>query len=58
MAVGTQRRLVAVVSADVASFSRPLGVDEEGTLAESKAHRSAADPVTVYHGGRIVKTVC
>ncbi len=56
MSEDTQRRLAAIVSADVAGYSRLMGVDEEGTLAALKAHRNAVDPVTFNHGGRIVKT--
>ena len=35
------RRLSAVLAADVAGFSRLVGVDEEGTIGQLKAHRSA-----------------
>ena len=56
MVKGTQRRLAAIVSADVAGYSRLMGVDEEGTLAALKAHRHAMDPVVFSHGGHIVKT--
>ncbi len=40
MSDGTQRRLAAIVSADVAGYSRLMGADEEGTLAALKAHRN------------------
>ena len=56
MSEETQRKLAAIVSADVAGYSRLMGADEEGTLAALKAHRNAVDPVTFNHGGRIVKT--
>jgi adenylate cyclase len=56
MSEGTQRKLAAIVSADVVGFSRLMGEDEEGTLAALKAHRNAIDPVIFSHGGRIVKT--
>ena len=55
MTVATQRKLAAIVSADVAGFSRLMGADEEGTLAALKAHRNAVDPVIFSHGGSIVK---
>ena len=52
-----QRRLAAIVSADVAGYSRLMGRDETGTLAALKAlRREVLDPVTASHGGRIVKT--
>jgi class 3 adenylate cyclase len=34
-----QRRLAAILAADVAGYSRLMGADEEGTLAALKAHR-------------------
>ena len=52
-----ERKLAAIVSADVAGYSRLMGTDEEGTLAALKAHRNAVDPVIYSHGGRIVKTI-
>ncbi|MEX2648117.1 MAG: adenylate/guanylate cyclase domain-containing protein [Alphaproteobacteria bacterium] len=52
-----QRRLAAILAADVAGYSRLMGVDEEGTLAQLKAHRRAlVDPKITEHRGRIVKT--
>jgi adenylate cyclase len=52
-----QRRLAAIVSADVAGYSRLMGRDEGGTLAALKAIRlGVVDPVIASHGGRIVKT--
>ncbi len=54
----TQRRLTAIVSADVVGYSRLMGVDETGTLAALRAHRAALiDPLIAEHGGRIVKTM-
>src|SRR4051794_5515368 len=50
-----ERRLAAIVCADVAGYSRMMGVDEEGTHAAFKAHRSAMYPVILNHGGRVVK---
>ncbi len=38
MSEGTQRKLAAIVSADVVGFSRLMGADEEGALAALKAH--------------------
>src|SRR5512135_3206249 len=52
-----QRRLAAIVSADVAGYSRLMGEDESGTLASLKAHRQELiDPKIAEYGGRIVKT--
>jgi TolB-like protein/class 3 adenylate cyclase len=52
-----QRRLAAIVSADVAGYSRLMGLDESGTLAALKAlRREVLDPAIAIHGGRIVKT--
>ena len=52
-----ERRLAAVLAADVAGYSRLMGADEEGTLNRLKAIRKAiVDPKIVEHRGRIVKT--
>lgn len=52
-----QRRLAAILAADVAGFSRSMGIDEEGTLAQLKAHRrELLDPKVEEYSGRIVKT--
>jgi len=51
-----QRRLSAIVCADVAGYSRLMGTDEVGTLAALKEHRRAVDPILASNGGRIVKT--
>src|SRR5947199_4361638 len=51
------RRLAAILAADVAGYSRLLGVDEEGTLERLKAvRRQLIDPKITEHRGRIVKT--
>src|SRR6202521_5592242 len=52
-----ERRLAAILTADVAGYSRLMGADEEGTLARLKAHRrELIDPKISEHRGRIVKT--
>ena len=52
-----ERRLAAILAADVAGYSRLMGVDEEGTVAALKAHRrELIDPKIAEHRGRIVKT--
>ena len=52
-----ERRLAAILAADVAGYSRLIGLDEEGTLARLRAiRRDLADPQITEHKGRIVKT--
>jgi adenylate cyclase len=52
-----ERRLAAILAADVAGYSRLMGIDEEETLARLKAlRRELADPKIKEHRGRIVKT--
>jgi adenylate cyclase len=51
-----ERRLIAVLAADMAGYSRLIGLDEEGTLARLRAHRrELIDPKIEEHGGRIVR---
>jgi len=51
-----QRRLAAILSADVVGYSRHMGIDEAGTLARLKAlRRDLIDPKIAAHSGRIVK---
>jgi adenylate cyclase len=52
-----ERRLAAILAADVAGYSRLMGIDEEGTLAALKAYRrEVIDPKIAERRGRIVKT--
>jgi adenylate cyclase len=52
-----ERRLAAVLAADVAGYSRLMGRDEERTLAQLKTfRRTLVDPTIAAHRGRIVKT--
>ncbi len=52
-----QRRLAAIMAADVVGYSRLMGADEMGTLTSLKAHRrELVDSVIAEHHGRIVKT--
>jgi TolB-like protein/class 3 adenylate cyclase/Tfp pilus assembly protein PilF len=52
-----QRRLAAIVAADVVGYSRLMGRDESGTLAALKAlRRELVDPRIADHHGRLVKT--
>jgi TolB-like protein/Flp pilus assembly protein TadD len=51
-----ERRLAAILAADIAGYSRLMGVDEEGTLARLNAHRREfLEPTITEHRGRIVK---
>ena len=52
----TERRLAAILSADVVGYSRLMGEDEAGTLDRLKAHRAEfIDPELTKRGGRLVK---
>ncbi len=51
------RRLAAIVAADVVGFSAKIERDEEGTLRSLNGHFSAFDPIIGAHSGRIVKTM-
>ena len=51
-----QRRLIAILAADVVDYSRLMGADEEGTFAALAAHRKELiEPCTAEYRGRIVK---
>jgi adenylate cyclase len=50
------RRLSAIVAADVAGYSRLMGLDEVGTARVLREHRAVSDVLVAKHGGRIVKT--
>jgi adenylate cyclase len=51
-----ERRLAAILAADVAGYSRLMGIDEEGTHEALKAHwDELVDPKIAEHHGRIVK---
>jgi adenylate cyclase len=52
------RKLAAVLAADVVGYSRLMAADEVGTLAALKRHREVVfDPAIVAHNGRIVKLI-
>ena len=48
-----QRRLAAILAADVVGYSRLMGVDEEGTLSSLKACREIIDELVSSHHGRV-----
>src|ERR1700689_1193774 len=57
MGKAMQRRLAAILAADVVGYSRLMGVDEMGTLTSLKSHRrELVDSSISEHRGRIVKT--
>jgi adenylate cyclase len=52
-----ERRLAAILAADVVGYSRLMGIDDEDTLARLKSHQRAIfEPKVAEHHGRIVKT--
>ncbi|HEY6717811.1 MAG TPA: adenylate/guanylate cyclase domain-containing protein, partial [Reyranella sp.] len=52
-----ERRLSAILAADVAGYSRLVGADEEGTIGQLRVHRAALfDPKITEYRGRLVKT--
>ena len=53
---GAKRKLAAILSADVAGYSRLMGVDETGTHQRLMAYRGAIDELVVRHEGRTVGT--
>ena len=56
LAMASTRRLAAILAADVAGYSRLMGVDEEGTHERLKAHlRELVEPKIEEHRGRVVK---
>ncbi len=56
-AAAPERRLAAILAADVVGFSRLIGVDEAGTLERLRALRkNVFDPLFAEHGGRVFKT--
>jgi class 3 adenylate cyclase len=50
------RRLAAILAADVAGYSRLMGLDEVGTARTLREHRKVTGALVAKHGGRLVKT--
>ncbi len=51
-----ERRLAAILALDVVGYSRLMGEDEAGTLAQLKSHRKELiDPMTSEYGDQVVK---
>ena len=56
MSVGTQRKLAAIVSADVVGYSRLMGADEARTLRRvTDLRQQVLEPLIAAHHGRVVK---
>src|SRR5262245_33852295 len=51
-----ERRLAAVLSADVSGYSALMGADEEATVRDLKAHQNVILPMIKEHGGRVIDT--
>src|SRR5437667_11438491 len=55
--VRAERRLAAILAADIVGYSRLIGADEEGTLLRLRSIRAEViDPKIAEHHGRLVKT--
>ena len=51
-----ERKLAAIFAADIAEYSRLMGLDEVGTLRRLQAYRAILDPLISAHRGRIFNT--
>ena len=51
-----ERRLAAILAADIAGYSALMGADEEATVRDLKAHQAVVLPMITVHGGRIIDT--
>ena len=51
------RKLAAILAADVVGYSRMMGEDEAGTAKAVRERREAAAPIVAAHGGRLFKTM-
>src|SRR5436305_7687283 len=51
-----ERRLSAIIAADVVGYSRLMGLDEVGTAGTLREHRKVTDALVRKHGGRLVKS--
>ena len=52
----TQRRLAAILAADIAGYSRLMGEDDVATVRDLKGHQAAVLPLVAEFGGRIIDT--
>jgi adenylate cyclase len=51
-----QRKLAAILAADVAGYSRLMSTDESGTMRTLSAYRRLMDDLITQHGGRVANT--
>ena len=51
-----ERRLAAILAADIAGYSALMGIDEEATVRELKAHQAVVLPIIASHGGHVIDT--
>ena len=51
-----QRRLAAILAADIAGYSRLMGEDEAATVRDLKGHQAVVLPLVGRYGGRIIDT--
>jgi adenylate cyclase len=51
-----ERKLIAILAADIEGYSRLMGIDEGATLTTLSAHRAITDALIAQHGGRICNT--
>jgi adenylate cyclase len=51
-----ERKLAAILAADVAGYSRLMGADEEGTLTALRSHREVVDGLIAAHHGRVLNS--
>ena len=56
MGSSTNRRLAAILAADIAGYSRLMGEDEAATVRDLKAHQAVVLPLVGRYGGRIIDT--
>ena len=52
----TERRLAAILAADISGYSALMGADEDATVRDLKGHQSVVLPLVPAHGGRIIDT--
>lgn len=56
MSDSQQRRLAAILAADIAGYSALMGADDEATVRDLKGHQSVVLPMIGAHGGRVIDT--
>src|SRR5438105_15240276 len=54
--VKVERRLAAILAADIAGYSALMGADDEATVRDLKAHQSVILPMIKEHDGRVIDT--